>query len=188
MVKFVDGELSASEREQFLSMMAEDEKLAAEVDEMVSVSRMLSEEIVSSQEPPYPDFFNSQLMRKVDLDMEARTPVKRAKRWWSGLKWAWVPAGALALVMAFFAGNKLGSTNPQGSGIAGGGSSGRGEASAVYFAVESVQAEVIPDSGGNIVIKVEGLNPIRDEIDFVTVSSEEDLPAGFVEAKVREFR
>ena len=108
MVKWVDHKLTATEQAELEVILLEDSELAGELSAMRSVKAKIQKEIPASVEPPYPDFFNNQLMRKVMLDQVSRLPKEKAKRWWKSLQWAWAPAGAMALVLAFLAGQRLG--------------------------------------------------------------------------------
>lgn len=146
-------------------------------------------EIPASVEPPYGDFFNSQLMRKVDLQIESQRPVKKAERWWQSFRWAWAPVGALALVLSFFAGHRVAGpkaamvaeikmTQPVPSSL-----------TTVYFTGEALDAEVISDSEGDVsVIVVNGLAAIRDDIDFATVTTSARLPESFSSSEARRFQ
>ena len=95
--------------------------LEVELQEMKSVSEAVAEEIPTSVDPPYSDFFNRQLMRKIDLEIHSRTPPKIGGNWGESLRWAWAPVGALALVLSFFRwkrccafGNRLGESQNEG--------------------------------------------------------------------------
>ncbi|MDA7607935.1 hypothetical protein N8640_05535, partial [Akkermansiaceae bacterium] len=100
-VKWIDGQLTSEEEVQVVSLFQENENLEAELQEMKSVSGSLAEEIPASVDPPYCDFFNSQLMRKVDLEIQSRTPSEMRGRRAKSFRWAWAPVGALALVLSF---------------------------------------------------------------------------------------
>ena len=68
MVKWVDHKLTATEQAELEVILLEDSELAGELSAMRSVKAKIQKEIPASVEPPYPDFFNNQLMRKVMLD------------------------------------------------------------------------------------------------------------------------
>ncbi len=189
-MKWIDGALSPDEEKQLQVLMEGDSNLESELTRMKALSESLHAEIPASVEPPYGDFFNSQLMRKVDLEIKAQHPAKKAERWWQSLRWAWAPAGALALVLSFFAGHRISRTSDT-QGLA---SSSRMESSMaslteVYFAGEALEAEVISDSEGQVsAIVVNGLSAIRDDIDFVTVSTEANLPSTYRNFEARRFQ
>ena len=58
----------------------------------------------------------------------------------------------------------------------------------VYFAGESLKAEVIADSDGDVsAIFVHGLAAIRDDIDFATVTTSTELPKSYARSEARRF-
>lgn len=189
-VKWIDGKLSPDEEQELQVLMEEDSGIKAELQELKSVARTVKAEVPASVEPPYGDFFNSQLMRKVDLQIEAQRPSKKAVRWWKSLRWAWAPVGAMALVLSFFAGHRIARPSDDG-GLASVNRSGD-EASVlptVYFAGEALDAEVIADSEGEVsAIVVNGLSAIRDDIDFVTVTTSVSLPSTYESSEARRFQ
>ncbi|MDB4652729.1 hypothetical protein OAE39_00475 [Akkermansiaceae bacterium] len=192
-VKWIDDQLTSEEGNQLDTLFQEDPDLEAGLNEMKALSRSLSDEVPASVDPPYGDFFNSQLMRKVDLEIEARTPAKKAERWWESFRWAWAPVGALALVLSFLAGHRVArptdvpvvqeqkTTNKVES------------LPTVYFTGESLDAVVIADSDGDVsAIVVNGLSAIRDDIDFGTVTRSSaitvtELPKSYARSEVRRF-
>ena len=186
-VKWIDGRLSPNEERELTALIESDPELKDDLSEMQKMSRMVREEVPASVEPPYGDFFNSQLMRKVDLDKESQRPSKKAARWWSSLRWAWAPVGAMALVLAFFAGQQI--SRP--AAALGNQVATVDTASAlpsVYFAGESLETEMISDSTGEVsVIVVNGLTAIGDEIDFVTVATSASLPESYDSSEARRF-
>jgi anti-sigma factor RsiW len=187
-VKWIDGQLDSNEERQLSALFQEDPDLEKELQEMKALSESVSAEIPASVEPPYGDFFNSQLMRKVDLEIESRTPARKVERWWESFRWAWAPAGALALVLSFFAGHRV--ARPADAPIA------QGQAETirieslptVYFTGESLDAEVIADSNGEVsAIVVNGLSAIRDDIDVATVTTSTVLPKSYSKSEARRF-
>ncbi|MDA7496242.1 hypothetical protein N8491_00430 [Akkermansiaceae bacterium] len=187
-VKWIDGQLASEEEVQVVSLLQENENLEAELQEMKSVSGSLAEEIPASVDPPYCDFFNSQLMRKVDLEIHSRTPSEMRGRRAKSFRWAWAPVGALALVLSFFAGHRI--SRPATVTVAQGQEEDRliQFLPTVYFAGESLKAEVIADSDGNVsAIFVHGLAAIRDDIDFATVTTSTELPKSYARSEARRF-
>jgi len=190
-VKWVDGCLSDEEQSQLDELFAADPELEAELTGAREVGSVLQKEMPKSVEPPYPDFFNSQLMRKVDLEIAAQRPAEKAARWWESFRWAWAPAGALALVLAFFAGQRM---SPQGGGgvaqnMPGENSDATAELPNVYFAEKSLTAEVIADSEGEVsAIVVQGIAAINDDIDFATADRTTSLPKRYLESEARRLQ
>ncbi|MFT6864265.1 MAG: anti-sigma factor RsiW [Akkermansiaceae bacterium] len=188
-VKWIDGQLSRDEDAQLRDLLNDDPDLEGELGELKALRQSVKAEIPASVEPPYGDFFNSQLMRKVDLQIESQRPVKKAERWWQSFRWAWAPVGALALVLSFFAGHRIARpempmvaetkiNQPEQSAL-----------TTVYFTGEALDAEVISDSEGDVsVIVVTGLSAIRDDIDFATVTTSIELPKSFSSSEARRFQ
>lgn len=194
-VKWIDGELSSADGEVFTTLLENDPGLKEELTEMKRVSGEVRAEVPASVEPPYGDFFNSQLMRKVDLEIVAKRPVERAERWWESLRWAWAPAGALALVLSFFAGHRLGNPGRETAPAVAQTPSVPPESitlPTVYSAGNALEAEVIADSDGEVTaIVVNGISAISDEVDFTaTVTTHldsADLPPTYRRAEGRRF-
>ena len=182
-VKWVDNSLSSDESRKLDALLEADPNLQKELDGMSKVCSQVQQEIPASITPPYPDFFNSQLMRTVDLEQASQQPKEKAKRWWKGFQWAWAPAGAMALVLAFLAGQRLGPepspatvSNQQASGL-----------TTVYFSKDSLNAEVISDADGNVAaIVIDGLDAISNDASFVSTESEE-LPVSYQRAEAKRF-
>jgi anti-sigma factor RsiW len=190
MVKWMDDELSPAEAEQFAALVKERPDLEEELRGIKEVARKVGASVPASVDPPYGDFFNSQLMRKVDLEIGARRPVQKVERWWESLRWAWAPAGALTLVLSFFAGHRIG--QPESREVAAGKARPvQTEAMilpTVYSAGDSLEAEVIANAEGEVAaIVVNGISAISDEVDFATVTSHVDLPEDYLTAEARRF-
>ena len=184
-VKWVDNTLSSEETNELASLLETDPSLHKDLDEMREAGKLVRQEIPSSVEPPYPDFFNSQLMRKVELDKASQLPKEKAKRWWKSFQWAWAPAGAMALVLAFLAGQRLG---PEAGGGAPGELAQQGAGlPSVYFSEDSLNAEIISDADGNVsAIVVNGLDAISDDASFAGAGSAE-LPVSYQRSEMKRF-
>ncbi len=192
-VKWVDDQLSPEEQVQMDALLAEEPSLEAELYQCRNAADAMRAEIPASVEPPYGDFFNSQLMRKVDHEIASHSRAKKAERWWQSFQWAWAPAGALALVLAFFAGHRV--AKPASSGeFAAVPVTGQlqliDELPTVYFNDDQLKARVIAGADGEVsAIVVDGLTAIRDDFDIVTVSTkEEKLPDSYTRAEATRFR
>lgn len=187
-VKWIDGQLSPDEEKQLDTLMQDDSAIEAELQEMKSLSGVMKKEIPASVEPPYGDFFNSKLMRKVDLQIRSQRPAEKAQRWWQSMRWAWAPVSALALVLSFFAGHRIARPDQPKFTNTTANASPATALPTVYFAGESLDAEVIADSQGDVsAIVVNGLSAIRDDIDFVTVNTSANLPESYESSEARRF-
>jgi anti-sigma factor RsiW len=185
-VKWIDGQLTPDEENELNALMEGDSQIEADLREMKQLTQALKGKVPSSVEPPYGDFFNSQLMRKVDLQIESQSPARKAKRRWESLKWAWVPVGAMALVLSFFAGHRI--ARPAEAPVIVAAVESGASLTTVYFAGDSLDAKVISDSNGDVsAIVVNGISAIRDDIDFVTVNTSASLPASYDSSDARRF-
>jgi hypothetical protein len=194
-VKWVDGLLSPEEETQLATLMEETPELEDELSRSRLVAQAVREGVPDSVDPPYGDFFNSQLMRKVDLEIASTTPAKRAERWWQSLRWAWAPAGALALVLAFFAGQRIGKPAGSRAGVADLGKPAPAamvDIPSFYFTSDRLNADVISDSDGEVsAIVVSGLDDLKDDLNLSTASIGADLkglPVTYLHAKARNFQ
>lgn len=177
-VKWVDHCLTKEEAQELEKAVEQDDSLRIHLDELAQLKVVMKAEIPSSVEPPYPDFFNSYLMRKVELEVSAQKPKERVKRWWQGLRWAWAPTAALSLVLSFLAGKRM--ANPQ--------LPLRFKVDevlpSVYFSDERLTAEVISDiDGGVSAIVVTGLHKLESRGSFTGIekakASERELPVSY---------
>lgn len=178
-VKCVDHSLIADEQEQLDEALKADPSLRDEVQKMSEVKSLLQAELPQSVDPPYPDFFNSQLMRKIDLDVSSQQPKELVKCWWQDMRWAWAPVATLALVMAFFAGKRLSDDPISGALVE------NGNVPSVYFAESNLQAEVISDEYGDVsAILVDGLSELNDKGAF---SETAELPVSYKQYEASRF-
>jgi len=186
-VKWIDGLLTPEEEAQLAAVMEGDPGMKGELQELKKISESVVSEVPASVEPPYGDFFNSKLMRKIDLQIQSQRPAKKAERWWQSMRWAWAPVSALALVLSFFAGHRISRpADPvaQKKTFV----EFTAELPTVYFTGEALDAEVIADFEGDVsAIVVNGLSAIRDDIDFVTVNTSASLPESYESSEARRF-
>ncbi|MGJ8694741.1 MAG: anti-sigma factor family protein [Verrucomicrobiaceae bacterium] len=183
LVKSVDGTLAKDESEQLKILLAAKPELQGEVETMRNLKQTMQDSLPVSVEPPYPDFFNSRLMRKIELEVASNQPKEKAKNWWASIQWAWLPAGALSLVLAFLAGQRLSSPVQDGQMVS---QRTTNDLPSVYFAEESLNAEVISDSDGHVsAIVVSGLNAINDNAAFA--DSTAALPVSYRRFEADQF-
>ena len=189
-MKWIDGLLSPDEEKQLERLVEEDPLISDELESLKTQGDTLRNEVPASVDPPYGDFFNSQLMRKVDLEVKSQQTSQKVERWWQSLRWAWAPAAALALVLSFFAGHRISSPGDADAlAKTGGGQGTLAALPTVYFAGEVLDAEVIADSDGEVsVIVVNGLAAINDDIDFKAVSTNISLPTRYKSFEARRFQ
>lgn len=126
--------------------------------------------LASSEEPPYPEFFNHKLEQAIQasetesvegniaqdkvVEMSSPSPAKSAL--WSKISQMVIPAAAAAAI-AFYAGSQINSGENAGSLVAGEG---------VYVPDAAVVAAVSTSDNATEIV-LEGLEPISDDVDIV---------------------
>ena len=101
-MRWLDGEMTAAEREVFERQLAGDPALRAEVETARQLSGMLKRELPAEMDMPHADFFNSQIqVRLAQMEAEERRNTSAAKKtaWLDWLRSPWL-AGAAAAVIA----------------------------------------------------------------------------------------
>jgi len=179
-VKWIDGQLTDDERAIVDAAVKDDPSLLQEMESIRGVGIQLKEHFPASEEPPYPEFFNTQLMRRIAE--EEKAPARPAKKspWWEKLSWGWIPASGLAMALAFFAGTKLQKSAAE---------EVRAVASlpSVYTSQDSHEAEVIANESGEVsLIVMKGLDAIGDDVDFFSVSTSAVVPQRYLLAQERD--
>jgi hypothetical protein len=120
----------------------------------------MMERIPQSEEPPYPEFFNSKIQQAI-LDEQCKNTVleKPFTSIWEKLRLMVLPA-AFAAIVAFYAGTKMQDDvpNPSEPKV----SSVR---STIYVPNDGIEAAV-SDSNNATEIVLSGLEPISDELDI----------------------
>jgi negative regulator of sigma E activity len=101
-VRWLDGEMDASEKSAFDAMLAQDPELRAEMESLSQLGDTLRKNLPIERDLPHADFFNSQIQVRISQEEmqqareESRTPVRRS--WFSGFRLPWVLATAAAVV------------------------------------------------------------------------------------------
>jgi hypothetical protein len=102
---WLDGELMGAERDEFedsLRTCPDGEDFFRQRDELRSWQKMLSEALPSSEEPPYPDFFNSRIGAALDAGRAIDGGVRKRMFFWRKLL---MPMAVCAgMVLAFLLG------------------------------------------------------------------------------------
>ena len=117
----------------------------------------------ASEEPPYPEFFNSKLKQAIMSDGEAEVPLSsgaESRSLWQKVRHMMAPA-AVAAMVAFYAGTKMGGSD------AAVGSDMVVEDIGVYVPDGGIVAAVSESDDGSTEIILDGLTPISDELDIV---------------------
>lgn len=176
LTRWMDGVLTDEERKEFGPYLAERPELERERDAFIAMRTELRAAMPASVEPPYPDFFNTHLER---LIRESRSAIgaeaKPASGVWRMLSWWLAPAAAGAVVLAFFAGMRLGGPG-DGAVMASAGTL----IPAVYSPIASVHVEAMQDDTvGATVIVLDGLEEIPDSVDLFQASVPGQAPEGY---------
>ncbi|MFP6872722.1 MAG: hypothetical protein VCA55_04360 [Verrucomicrobiales bacterium] len=99
--RWIDGALDGDTREEFDALMADDPEFCARIRaEAEETGRTLRSEISAEVEPPYPDFFNSQIQKRIrEQDNAVVHGYARSSTsvlWWLRSPFTW---GAAAVFM-----------------------------------------------------------------------------------------
>jgi anti-sigma-K factor RskA len=100
-MRWLDGELSPTERAAFEQRLASDPELRAEAEAGRQLSQLLKRELPAEMPVPHADFFNSQIqvrLSQVEAD-ERRTAKATPAGWLNGLRWPWLVGAAAAAVI-----------------------------------------------------------------------------------------
>ncbi len=130
------------------------------------LSSDLKASVPSEKEPPFADFFNSQLQKRLrDLDEDAAV-AKSAPRWqvpaWLRLSWALPLAAAAVLILSLAQIGMFGKRAPQGSQII-----------YAYTPDESVKAEAKYNLEADaMVIRLDGVDDLPESFDLMLVGRE----------------
>jgi anti-sigma factor RsiW len=169
MVRWMDGELSTSEKKELQPFLDADSELR----EMASAHEMIRKELQSGYrdgDVPYGDFFQTKLERAIQIADAADKPVSpklssvggRAS-WREAFRWALAPVAVGAMALAFLAGTKVTTDDP--TNLSRAVPSGN---SVVYTPEGGVSADFFAESAsGTSVIVLEGLQPLPDSIDLM---------------------
>jgi|GEM_PF-306816 len=168
--RWIDGELDPAENARLEKLFAEDPELLAEAKSLKSLHVDIGESLPVAVEPPYPDFFNSQIQKRIVEDASrAASPVKEAKSGifsFFSLPWA-VAAAALVAAVVALVGKPSGSES--GSAFSGlelaAAEHGRSSVSTTYAPVAGVTAtSFFSEEAEATVIRLEGLDALDDSI------------------------
>jgi anti-sigma factor RsiW len=157
----MDECLSGEDEREYALYLKTHPEAVAEVAAYKRIRTALRAEIPASQEPPYPDFFNSHLERMVRESEEKSGQAPAKKSWWASYGTWLVPASAAA-ILAFFAGMQIAPPIPStvvATDVA---------LPAVYSPIASVHAEAVQDAGlGGALIILDGLDDLPDSVDLM---------------------
>jgi anti-sigma factor RsiW len=117
MTRWIDGDLSEAEAAAFERELAEDPALRKEVEAARGLGDLLRSELPTSKEPPYPELFNSQIMKQTVSDENESKGASNVVRPPSGVwtKTPWLIAAAAVLMAGLLLINKPESARQRGA-------------------------------------------------------------------------
>ncbi len=162
-----EGQLDADLHANMNAYLAEHPELIAQKEAFALSAQVLREKSPASIEPPYPDFFNSQVQKRIREERhaaEAPAKVAEPKKGASWLSW-FLPAAAAAS-FEFFAGTKF---CPAAPAVVKTPVPAATQNDALYTPYGDVDAQVThSNKTGSTVIVLDGLEAIPDNVDIVT--------------------
>ena len=181
MHRWIDNDLSEDERQALEARFADDPGLRDHAESLRQVGEFLRESSAAPEEPPSPDFFNSQLRQKIEAEefggaKEPAAPCRESSPGW--FRWFSVPwaVAAAAVALTLFVLTRNATDHGPGDGI------DRTLVTSTYAPGSGVQAETFySEEAGATVILLEGLQEIPDEQSLTAhraVSYEHNLMAG----------
>lgn len=161
---WLDDELTGDELARVESWAAgQPEQLAAR-EEIRAWRKTIAAAVPATEEPPYPDFFNSRIMRAIrelPVEKQEAAPVRAKISFWSWL----FPATAVAgMALAFWVGTKSHTESPSQSVVTN--KPVKDVIPAWYTPEQGVNAEWAKVRGSSNVIVLQGLSAIPDTQDF----------------------
>jgi len=177
LTRWIDGELTGSELDEFEQAVARDPQLAEAKAEAEGLRSALRSHMPAEREVPNPEFFNSQVQRRISAGTPAVSPPEKAPA--GGiLSWFRSPftlaSAAAVLLLGFFAVSQMG-----GSGVDGV-PSGHSQVTSTYTPDPSIEAESFySDEADATVIMLGGLAALPDSTDLNgqnVVSTEHGFP------------
>lgn len=116
--RWIDGELDADARKEFDALVAEDPGFGALAKQSAeALGGGLRDELSAEVEPPYPDFFNSQIQKRIHEQEKpaAAAPAERVSVWsWLKSPFTIGAAAAACLLFAATSSNRAPDGSPEG--------------------------------------------------------------------------
>lgn len=168
----MDGVLTEAEQSELAPHLAGHPELEAAREGFLRMRGEIRRAIPASEEPSYPEFFNTHLERLIIGERGAVVEGPKPESGVRRLLSLWLmPAAAAAVVLAFLAGMQLGHTRDGGDAVV-----AEPASPAVYSPVATVQAEAMQDeSVGGTVIVLEGLEAIPSSVDLFQTADRTDV-------------
>jgi hypothetical protein len=156
--RWIDGELDGDTRQEFDALMANDPEFCARIrTEAEGIGRALRSDMSAEVEPPYPDFFNSQIQKRIRQQDNTVVPgyarASTSVLWWLRSPFTW---GAAALFMVLLLTRNDDRVDSNGSYVVS------------TYAPDprvSVERAEYDDDAQATVIMLTGLEPIPDDVE-----------------------
>lgn len=162
---WMDGELEGKALQNVEQWAQNHPELLTQREAIRAMNTEISSQIQKNIEPPYPDFFNQQVLRQIHQDQTTEAPVKSALKpsLWQRLT---IPAIAAAMALCFVLGNQYGSnrnTTEANTAV---------QNSSVYTPDGNVSANMFESTDAeSLVIVLDGLEDIPDEVEIVSLDN-----------------
>lgn len=169
--RWLDGSLSPEEAKAMEAAVNDDPSLAEDKEFFGQLSTDLKDTFPSEITPPFADFFNSHLQKRIrDLNEEASQSRQRPTWWpdWFRLSWMMPLAGSAIVVFTLMQIGLIG---------------GRSGSQIVYAYTpdDTVQAHTDYDRETKaMIVRLDGIAPLPDGFDLLLAASNEASPEPFV--------
>jgi len=159
---WLEDELHGDELKSFEQwILTQPEHIAAR-EEVRHWKQMISATLPESEEPPYPDFFNSRIMQAISQPVTAAPPISTPKATPFWKSWL-MPASAFAgMALAFWVGTQTSHTEVRQTASA----PSKTEFQPIVYTPDGEVNAVWTSGADASVIVLEGVNPIPDATDF----------------------
>jgi hypothetical protein len=108
LTRWIDGALTSAEHAEWESVLSDPtQRQSADLEKQAteSLRRLLREHVPATVEPPYPDFFNSQVLKRIRDDQIRALSREQKGGWFEWHRRSWFPAltaaAAVITVLAF---------------------------------------------------------------------------------------
>ncbi len=157
---WMDGKLEGDELQRVEAWVQAHPELLAERDTVQAMSAAIRRHVPGSIEPPYPEFFNKHVLRRIgdDAVSSAAAPARRQNGFW---RWFAMPVAAAAMVVCFYIGTQVSEPAEITAPVV-------AQTGSVYTPDGNVSADMFKSTDAQAtVIVLEGLDDIPDELDMV---------------------
>ncbi|NWK57578.1 hypothetical protein HW115_18310 [Verrucomicrobiaceae bacterium N1E253] len=170
LTQWMDGELKGEDLRSVEAYAREHPELLAERAAIQRISAEIRSHVPSSEEPPYPEFFNQKILQAIEDDQQSS---RQAIEDTEGVSlrgfWHWltapvaIPMALVAMGVCFYLGTQVGTERVDG-GVE---TVAVVQDSTVYTPDGDVSADMFnSEDGGATVIVLKGLNDIPDDLEM----------------------